>query len=231
MAYPPTPDASAIADHFSAALRRARRDEWPYRHWKLADVSARIAVHRHPHAADRSAAARQDRRDARHLQQAALLHHAAVALEVSDLRGAVRRPAAPRRRAAAGRDLRNPGRGRVSADGVHPGHRRRLARAPPRHSGKAVLDGHLFLHRAGRARLGHRHLRRRAPLGRPILRGIQFGRHLRARTGDLARLRSAADRRRSSADGNQLRPPEIGATASNWRFPIAPSRPRSEIAA
>ena len=38
MAYPLTPDASAIAEHFSAALRRARRDEQPYRHWKLAEV-------------------------------------------------------------------------------------------------------------------------------------------------------------------------------------------------
>jgi hypothetical protein len=38
MAYPRTPDASAVADHFSGALRRARRDDRPYRHWKLADV-------------------------------------------------------------------------------------------------------------------------------------------------------------------------------------------------
>ncbi len=38
MTYPQTPDASAIADHFSAALRRARRDERPYRHWKIAEA-------------------------------------------------------------------------------------------------------------------------------------------------------------------------------------------------
>ncbi len=38
MAYPQTPDASTIADHFSGALRRAQRDDRPYRHWNLADT-------------------------------------------------------------------------------------------------------------------------------------------------------------------------------------------------
>ncbi len=38
MAYPQTPDSSEIADHFSDALRRAQRDDWPYRHWNLADT-------------------------------------------------------------------------------------------------------------------------------------------------------------------------------------------------
>lgn len=38
MTYPPVPAVDAIADHFSAALRAARRDDDPYRHWKLDDV-------------------------------------------------------------------------------------------------------------------------------------------------------------------------------------------------
>ena len=57
--------------------------------------------------------------------------------------------------------------------------------------------------------LGHRHLRHGAALGRPIVGRIQFGGDLRARAGDLARLRSAPDHRRPSADGNQLRPSEL----------------------
>ncbi len=36
--FPPIPDAAAIARHFGDALRRAHRNETPYRHWKLADV-------------------------------------------------------------------------------------------------------------------------------------------------------------------------------------------------
>lgn len=38
MTYPPIPDAAEIARHFSQAIRRARRDDQPYRHWKLAGV-------------------------------------------------------------------------------------------------------------------------------------------------------------------------------------------------
>ncbi len=38
MVYPPVPDASEVAEHFSQSVRRAVRDEWPYRHWKIADI-------------------------------------------------------------------------------------------------------------------------------------------------------------------------------------------------
>ncbi|MBU6499193.1 MAG: 2OG-Fe(II) oxygenase [Rhodospirillales bacterium] len=38
MHYPPVTAPETIAAHFSAALRAARRDDWPYRHWKLTDV-------------------------------------------------------------------------------------------------------------------------------------------------------------------------------------------------
>lgn len=38
MTYPPVPDAAEIARHFSRAVLQARRDDRPYRHWKLADV-------------------------------------------------------------------------------------------------------------------------------------------------------------------------------------------------
>ncbi len=38
MTYPALPDVADIADHFCRALREARRDERPYRHWKLANV-------------------------------------------------------------------------------------------------------------------------------------------------------------------------------------------------
>jgi hypothetical protein len=38
MSYPVIPDAAEVARHFSQALRRSRRDDRPYRHWKLADV-------------------------------------------------------------------------------------------------------------------------------------------------------------------------------------------------
>ena len=43
-------------------------------------------------------------------------------------------------------------------------------------------------------------------LGGAVARHIQFGGDLRAGTGHLARLRTAADRRRAPADGDQLRP-------------------------
>ncbi len=38
MTYPPVPDAAKIARHFSDAVHRARRDDQPYRHWKLTEV-------------------------------------------------------------------------------------------------------------------------------------------------------------------------------------------------
>jgi len=36
--FPQIPDAREVARHFSEAVRRARRDDRPYRHWKLQDV-------------------------------------------------------------------------------------------------------------------------------------------------------------------------------------------------
>jgi hypothetical protein len=33
--FPPIPDAATIAEHFGNALRRAQRDDKPYRHWNL----------------------------------------------------------------------------------------------------------------------------------------------------------------------------------------------------
>ena len=33
--FPPVPDAAAISRHFARALRQARRDDQPYRHWNL----------------------------------------------------------------------------------------------------------------------------------------------------------------------------------------------------
>jgi hypothetical protein len=38
MAYPPVPAVDAVAGHFAAAVRAARRDDAPYRHWKLKNV-------------------------------------------------------------------------------------------------------------------------------------------------------------------------------------------------
>jgi hypothetical protein len=38
MIYPWIPDAAEVAQHFCHSVRRARRAEWPYRHWKLTDV-------------------------------------------------------------------------------------------------------------------------------------------------------------------------------------------------
>lgn len=38
MTYPPLPEAKDVADHFVAVLRAARREETPYRHWKMNDV-------------------------------------------------------------------------------------------------------------------------------------------------------------------------------------------------
>ncbi|HEB80497.1 MAG TPA: 2OG-Fe(II) oxygenase [Chromatiales bacterium] len=38
MTFPRVPDASAVAEHFARALRAARRDDTPYRHWALSDV-------------------------------------------------------------------------------------------------------------------------------------------------------------------------------------------------
>ncbi|MDA8051988.1 MAG: 2OG-Fe(II) oxygenase [Rhodospirillales bacterium] len=38
MEFPRLPEPPAVAGHFVAALKAARREEWPYRHWRLADV-------------------------------------------------------------------------------------------------------------------------------------------------------------------------------------------------
>lgn len=38
MTYPALPDVHDISNHFIGALREARRDDWPYRHWKLRAV-------------------------------------------------------------------------------------------------------------------------------------------------------------------------------------------------
>ena len=38
MIYPPVPEATQVASHFGRAVRQARRDESPYRHWVLSDV-------------------------------------------------------------------------------------------------------------------------------------------------------------------------------------------------
>jgi hypothetical protein len=38
MTYPPVPAVAEIARHFIAAVRGARREERPYRHWRLANV-------------------------------------------------------------------------------------------------------------------------------------------------------------------------------------------------
>jgi len=36
--YPPVPTVDEMARHFSRAVREARRDDQPYRHWLLKDV-------------------------------------------------------------------------------------------------------------------------------------------------------------------------------------------------
>ena len=38
MSYPPLPQVTEIAHHFSLAVRQSRRDDSPYRHWGLKDV-------------------------------------------------------------------------------------------------------------------------------------------------------------------------------------------------
>ena len=38
MSYPPVPQVTEIARHFSRAVRQSRRDDSPYRHWGLKDV-------------------------------------------------------------------------------------------------------------------------------------------------------------------------------------------------
>lgn len=38
MIYPPVPQIDEVAGYFIESLRRAQRDEWPYRHWKLQHV-------------------------------------------------------------------------------------------------------------------------------------------------------------------------------------------------
>ena len=44
-AFPPIPSAAAIAQHFGDAMRRAKCDDEPYRHWNLRDVlPERLAV-------------------------------------------------------------------------------------------------------------------------------------------------------------------------------------------
>ena len=38
MTYPPVPAIGEVAEHFMTSVRRARRDDEPYRHWKLGGV-------------------------------------------------------------------------------------------------------------------------------------------------------------------------------------------------
>jgi hypothetical protein len=38
MSYPPVPDATELAGHFSRAVRESQRSDQPYRHWKLTEV-------------------------------------------------------------------------------------------------------------------------------------------------------------------------------------------------
>ncbi|MFQ5775004.1 MAG: 2OG-Fe(II) oxygenase [Kiloniellaceae bacterium] len=38
MSYPPVPDATKVTRHFCQAVREARCDDWPYRHWGLTNV-------------------------------------------------------------------------------------------------------------------------------------------------------------------------------------------------
>ena len=38
MTYPPLPEAKEVTDHFVKVLRQARRQETPYRHWKMSKV-------------------------------------------------------------------------------------------------------------------------------------------------------------------------------------------------
>ena len=38
MIYPPPIDSAAVAEHFKRSLAAAKRDEWPYRHWKLKEI-------------------------------------------------------------------------------------------------------------------------------------------------------------------------------------------------
>jgi hypothetical protein len=38
MSYPPVPDVTELAGHFSRAVRQSSRNDEPYRHWKLTDV-------------------------------------------------------------------------------------------------------------------------------------------------------------------------------------------------
>lgn len=38
MTYPPLPTAAEVADQFIGSVRRAQREEQPYRHWRLAEV-------------------------------------------------------------------------------------------------------------------------------------------------------------------------------------------------
>lgn len=38
MIYPPVPSVGTIADHFLRSLRQAKREDQPYRHWKMKDL-------------------------------------------------------------------------------------------------------------------------------------------------------------------------------------------------
>jgi hypothetical protein len=38
MDFPRLQEPERVAEHFTAALRASRREEWPYRHWRLRDV-------------------------------------------------------------------------------------------------------------------------------------------------------------------------------------------------
>ena len=38
MTYPPLPEVTQVAQHFSQAVRQAQREEWPYTHWKITNV-------------------------------------------------------------------------------------------------------------------------------------------------------------------------------------------------
>ena len=70
---------------------------------------------------------------------------------------------------------------------------------------KLLLHGHLSDHRPRSEELGHRYLRPRSEMVRPLFRRLQLGGDLHPRPAQLARLRQAAHHRRAPADGGQLR--------------------------
>ena len=169
MIFPFVPKPDVIAAHFIGVLQRSRRLETPYRRWALTDVFPEAlctAILVLP-IAPPMLGATDGTRNTYNARRTFFTPE--LRAQFPGVRKALsERCSGPTSRASSARRWSSTPT-EPSAHRIHPGHRRRLARAASRRPREDLLDGRLSLHRPARQGLGHRHLRRRQEVGRPLV--------------------------------------------------------------